>query len=273
MIYREMGDANVPALGFGTYGLHGEECVEAVSHALEIGYRHIDGAPTYDNEVDVGRAIRASRIARSELFLTTKVLWTSRRFDRVLRSAETSLNNLGTDYVDLLLMHCPQSDEPIEEPLEALTHLQAVGQARHIGVSNFTPSQLATACDLAPIVSDQTEYHPFLNQEPLKVVIREKGLLLIAYSPLAQGIVAQDPTLMRIGEKYDKTPFQVTLRWHLKQAYVAAIPKASSARHRESNFQVFDFDLNDSEMAEIFTLNRSQRLVDPEYSPAWRAWA
>jgi diketogulonate reductase-like aldo/keto reductase len=120
-------------------------------------------------------------------------------------------------------------------------------------------------------VCNQTEYHPFLDLESLKVVVRDKGLLLISYSPLAQGIVADDSSLRRIGEKYNKTPFQVTLRWHLQQAYVAAIPKSSSAEHRESNFQVFDFNLNDGEMAEIFSLHRSQRVVDPEYSPAFRS--
>lgn len=271
MIYREVRDARVPALGFGTHELFEGECVEAVLHAIELGYRHIDGAPTYDNEEYVGRAIHESGIDRSELFLTTKVWWEDWRFEEVQRSAETSLDKLGTDYVDLLLIHWPHPDEPIDEPLEALTALRDEGKAKNIGVSNFTAEEFAKACDLAPIICNQVEYHPFLDQEPLKVIIRQKDLLLIAYCPLAQGAVAPDATLKRIGEKYGKTPFQVTLRWHLQQAHVAAIPKASKAEHVQSNLEVFDFTLTDAEMAEIFALHRSQRLVDPEFAPAWHS--
>jgi 2,5-diketo-D-gluconate reductase B len=270
MIYREIDGTTMPALGFGTHNLFGNECVEAVSHALELGYRHIDAAPTYDNEEHVGRAIRGSGIPRSELFITTKVWWKDWSFDEVLRSIETSLGHLDTDYVDLLLIHWPHPQKPIDEPMEALSALKAEGKARHIGVSNFTPDQLAKACDLAPIVCNQVEYHPYLGQEPLKVVIRKEDLLLIAYSPLGQGAVVKDPTLNRIGEKYGKTPAQVTIRWLLQQPLVVAIPKASGRRHRESNLQVFDFMLNDAEMAEIFALNRSQRFVDPDFAPAWR---
>ncbi len=271
MIYREIGDVRVPALGLGTHELLEDECVEAVLHAIELGYRHIDTAPTYNNEEHIGRAIRESGIERSELFLTTKVWWEEWSFEEVQRSAEASLEKLGTEYVDLLLSHWPHPDEPIDEPLEALMALQDAGMTKNIGVSNFTPEQLAEACHLAPIICNQVEYHPFLDQEPLKVIIRENNLLLLAYSPLAQGAVQPDDTLRRIGEKYGKTPFQVTLRWHLQQARVAAVPKASNREHRIKNLDVFDFKLTDVEMAEIFALHRSLRLVDPEFAPAWHS--
>ncbi len=270
MIYREVKGTNIPALGFGTYRMSGDECAEAVRHALEIGYRHIDTAQAYDNEEDVARGIGASGVPRGEIFLTTKVWWQNWNYEEALDSAHQSLERLGTDYVDLLLIHWPHPEEPIDEPLDALNQTKAEGTARLIGVSNFTPALLAKAVDKAPLVCNQVEYHPFLDQQSMLASMRQYGMLLVAYSPIARGNVNQERALQEIAEKYGKTPAQVTLRWHIQQDRVAAIPKASKPEHRESNFQIFDFELTDGEMAKIFGLEREERMVDPDFAPAWR---
>lgn len=270
MIYRERRGVRMPALGFGTFRLQGSECTEAVRHALELGYRHIDTAAEYGNEAAVGRALRESGVARADLFLTTKVWWEDWDRDATVASATASLERLETDYVDLLLLHWPHPDRPLDEPLAGMDELRERGKARWLGVSNFTPSLLDDARPLAPVVANQVEYHPFLDQEPLLAELRRLDMLLIAHTPLARGTVADEPTLRRIARRYDKTPSQIALRWHMQQDRVVAIPKAANARHREDNMAIFDFALSDGEMVEIFALARGTRLVDPAFAPAWR---
>jgi 2,5-diketo-D-gluconate reductase B len=269
MKYIDIESDRVPGLGFGTNGLTGNGCKEAVKDALEIGYRQIDTAESYDNEEDVGRALRESPIARDRIFLTTKVWYDKLRHDDFLAAANASLRRLGTDYVDLLLIHWPNSSLPLQEPLDALMELKQEGKARHIGVSNFTPSLLEEALEHAPVICDQVEYHPHLSQERLLERVREHDLMLTAYSPLARGKVGGDSVLRDIGERHGKSPVQVALRWLLQQPRVAAIPRSSSAEHRRSNFEIFDFELSDAEMGRIFDCADEDRLIDPPWAPDW----
>lgn len=269
MIHHEIQGTRVPALGFGTFRLQGDACRDAVEHALAIGYRHIDTAQGYDNEEEVGRALAASAVPRDELFLVTKVRPSNFRADDAIHSSKESLRKLGVDYVDLLLLHWPEPKVPIEETLGALRVLQDEGRVRRIGVSNFPPSLVARANSTQRIFANQVEYHPFLHQRKLRAQAEELDLLLTAYSPIAKGAVMDEPVLQEIGAAHGKTPVQVTLRWLVQQDRVAAIPKAATAKHRESNFDVFDFDLSPEEMTRIHDLEREERLVDPAGGPVW----
>jgi len=263
----------MPALGFGTYRLRGAEAEEGVRDALDVGYRHIDTAQMYRNEGDIGRALAASPVDRDDVFLTTKVWPDHYAPDDLLDSVAASLRKLQTDHVDLLLLHWPKFDVPMAETLAALNDVHEAGQAKHIGVSNFTTALMAEAQDLstAPLAANQVEYHPFLRQTPVLEAVREADMTLTAYSPLAQGAVFENDTLDRIGARYRKSPGQVSLRWLIQQDAVSAIPKASSPEHRRENFAVFDFNLTDEEMAAIHDLARPDgRTVNPRsLAPEW----
>lgn len=267
----EVQGERVPALGFGTWQLRGDECTEAVADALQLGYRHVDTAQRYGNETAVGAGIRASGVDRDKVWVTTKVWWESLSYEECLESAKASLARLGLARLDLLLIHWPNEALAMDEPLSAMKKLKDGGTIRHIGVSNFTPSLLQKALDRARILTNQVEYHPFLGQDRLLEMAEENDLMLTAYSPLAQTRVLQDPTLREIGKAHGKSPAQVTLRWLLQQPRVAAIPRASSAEHRRENLNVFDFELNSHEMDRISGLDRGVRLVDPEFAPEWEA--
>jgi 2,5-diketo-D-gluconate reductase B len=262
---------SVPALGFGTFELPGRECEEGVLDALRLGYRHLDTASAYRNEREVGRALAASGVPRSEIFLTTKVWRGQLAYDGVVASAHASLERLGTDYVDLLLIHWPTDEVPLEESLRALVELRESGRTRLIGVSNFPPGLLAESIGLAPVANVQVEYHPYLGQQRLLSIVRQNEMFLTAYSPLARGRVPADPVLGEIGRKHGKSAVQVALRWLIDQERVVAIPKAASAEHRRANFELFDFDLSSEERARIGALERGRRIVAPPWSPDWEA--
>ncbi|MDX1646682.1 MAG: aldo/keto reductase [Longimicrobiales bacterium] len=259
----------MPAIGLGTWQLEGRECVEAVRDALALGYRHIDTAEAYQNEEAVGVGIRRSAVDRDEVWITTKVWWEHLDRSDCLRSAHKSLERLGTDYVDLLLIHWPDEDSVIDDALSAMVQLQDEGKVRHIGVSNFTPTLLRRALEEAPVICNQVEYHPFLAQDELVAMAQEEDLILTAYSPVAQGRVTEDETLRRIGEAHGKSAAQVALRWLLQQPKVAAIPRSSSHRHRRANLEIFDFRLDEDEMEEISALDEGLRLIEPEFAPDW----
>jgi len=269
MEYLEIDGDRVPKLGFGTWQLTGAACVDAVRDALELGYRHIDTAQMYENEEQVGRGIAASGVDRDEIFLTTKVWWENLEHDRFISSTEASLSRLGTEFVNLLLIHWPNQELPVAEPLDAMQQLQRDGKVRHLGVSNFTPELLSAAADLAPVVCNQVEYHPFLGQEQVLAAVRERHMMLTAYSPLAQGEVNEDPVLADIASVHGRTAAQVALRWLIQQDRVAAIPKAASADHRRSNLDIFDFSLDEDEMRRVSSLDRGRRFVDPDFAPTW----
>jgi diketogulonate reductase-like aldo/keto reductase len=248
----------IPAIGLGTYQLRGQSCVDVVQEALDLGYRHIDTAEYYNNQQEVGRAIRSSAIDREDVFLTTKVWRSNLAYDDFIESAEQSLDKLGLDYVDLLLIHWPSRSVPIEETVEAMTKLHDEGKTRHIGVSNFSVSQLQEARTVsdAPILTDQVEYNPFTGQSDLIEYCIGSDVMATAYSPLAKGKVAKNETLLSIGDRYEKTATQVALRWLVQQDMVSAIPKASSRSHLEENIDIFDFELTNEEMETVFELHR-----------------
>ena len=259
----------VPKLGFGTWQITGGDCVEAVRDALAIGYRHIDTARAYENEAEVGRGIADSGVDRSDIFLTTKIWTADFEPDRLKAAAEDSLSKLGADYVDLLLLHWPNPDVPVEATLGALVELREAGRIRELGVSNFPAGQLRRALDVAPVFTNQIEFHPFLRQPAQFEISAEHDLMITAYAPLAHGKVPDDPTLREIGEAHGKSPGQVALRWLIDQPRVAAIPKASSHERRAENFDVFDFALTDEERDRIDALPKDQRDFSPSFAPDW----
>ncbi len=252
----EIQGTKVPAVGLGTWQITGAACVEAVGDALGLGYRHIDTARVYRNEREVGEGIRASGVPREDIFLVTKVPPSSAAPDRLRASCEASLADLGVDSVDLLLLHWPAPQVPLADTLGAMAALRDEGRIAHLGVSNFPPRLLREALELAPVLNDQVEFHPYEGQDGLVDVARESDVLITAYSPLARGRVANDPTLLEIGAAHGKTAGQVALRWLLDHPKTCVVPKAASHERRIENLDVFDFELGDEERARIDALAR-----------------
>jgi 2,5-diketo-D-gluconate reductase B len=227
---------------------------------------YIDTARMYGNETEVGRAIATAGVGRAEIFLTTKLLPSALSAGGVRRQLDGALSELRLEYVDLLLIHWPATDgTPLAETLGAMRELQEQGAVRHVGVSNFPSAMLRDALELAPVICDQVEYHPYLGQPELLRLARERDLLLTAYSPLAQGAVVRDRLIRKIAKTHGKTPAQVVLRWLLHQPQVAAIPKASSREHLAANLDVYDFELSGDERAAISRLQRGGRTIDPDW--------
>lgn len=272
MLYVNAQDILIPKLGLGTWLLRDQECVEAVKKALKAGYRHIDTAQIYENEEAVGLAIAASDVQRKDVFITTKI-WRDNIAARHMESSlNESLKKLQTDYVDLLLIHWPVEEVPLDETMEFLEKAQKDGKTRLIGVSNFTTTQLHQCVDKlkAPLVTNQVEYHPYLSQAAVMEFLESHGMFLTAYCPLGRSKLAGDATLRAIAANYGKSVGQVILRWHMQQSNVVAIPKAGSPAHIEENFAIFDFELSDVEMTAITELtDKHQRLINPEFAPKW----
>jgi diketogulonate reductase-like aldo/keto reductase len=265
--------AGIPLLGLGTWDLPGRACARLVEQALRLGYRHIDTAEMYDNEREVGEGLRGSGIKRGEAFITTKV-WPSHFAPRELeRAAKESLVRLRLSEVDLLLLHWPNPNVPLSETLGALCKIKRMGLARHIGISNFTVAMIAEATSLAeePIVCNQVELHPFLDQSKVIAACRRHAMAVVAYSPIARGGVKSDPVLARIGKVHGKTAAQVSLRY-LVQQNIVVIPRTSRVERLAENLAIFDFELSETEIAEIAGLaSRDGRIVDYAYSgsPKW----
>lgn len=263
---------DIPAIGFGTWKLKGDTAHECVLRAIEAGYRMIDTAQAYENEDHVGRGIRDAQLPREDLWVTTKVWMSEFRDGDLQASVEQSVERLGTDYADLILLHWPNKDVPLDETLGALNDVREKGLTRHIGVSNFTASQMSEAVRLsqAPILTNQVEYHPFIDQTPVLEAAHALGISVTAYSPLAQGEVFSDPVLMEIGEKHGKSPAQVTVRWFVQQPGIVTIPRSSSPQHLAQNNDVHDFELSAEEMGRINALKAShKRLINPSWAPEW----
>ena len=269
----------VPQLGFGTWLLYGEAATEAIADAVKVGYRHIDTARGYENERRVGAALATTQIARSDLFITTKILLSGR--DHPIPGAigykpgliswllDDSIANLQLEQVDLLLLHWPNPGLPLNAVLREMASSIEDGRVRHIGVSNFTPNMLERACDIAPIFCNQVEYHVYLSQDRSLEVARARDVLTTAYKPLANGKAAADPVLARIGQQYRKTAGQVAIRWLIDQPLVATIPSGPTADWRRENFDVFDFTLSESDRDEIAALPKNMRLARPSWEPDW----
>ncbi|SNB52425.1 Aldo/keto reductase [Arboricoccus pini] len=264
--------ARIPALGFGTWELKGADAERMVSAALDIGYRHIDTAQYYGNEVEVGRAVRNSGLPRAEVFVTTKI-WPDRFREGDFEVAvEESLDRLRLGYIDLLLLHWPSQTVPLDETMAALDDVKERGLARHVGVSNFTTRLIEESLDSlkAPLVTNQVEYHPFLSQRKLLTYQRQEDIALTAYCPLAQGKVFGHPVIADIAQRYGKNEGQIALRWLVQQEGVIAIPRSAKEANARRNFEIFDFSLEEEEMQRLFALqNPRGRLVESELSPEW----
>jgi 2,5-diketo-D-gluconate reductase B len=269
----EVKGARIPLVGLGTWELHGRTCSRIVEQALRLGYRHIDTAEMYDNEREVGEALHASGVGRADVFVTTKI-WPSHFAPLELeRAAKSSLARLRLSEVDLLLLHWPNPQIPLSETLGALCNVKQMGLARHIGVSNFTVPLIEEAVRLAvePLVCNQIEMHPFLDQSKVTAACRARGMAVVAYSPIARGGAKNDAVLARIGAAHRKSAAQVSLRWLVQQGIVV-IPRTGRIEHLSENCAIFDFALSDAEMAEILSLAHPDgRLVDFAYSgsPKW----
>src|SRR6266852_7147308 len=271
MLFVEANGAKIPAIGLGTWELRGRTCARIVEQALRLGYRHIDTAQAYENEREVGDGLRASGIRRDDVFVTTKV-WTNHFAPHELeRSTKESLVKLRMPEVDLLLLHWPNPHVPLQETLGALAHVKKLGTARHIGASNFTVALIeeAVATCPEPLVCDQVEYHPYLDQTKVKDACARHGMALVAYSPVAKGRIKNDQTLAQIGQAHGKTAAQVCLRW-LVQQNVAAIPRTSRIERLSEDINIFDFALSDDEMRLISRMGSAKgRLTDFGFAPKW----
>ncbi|MGP4667209.1 aldo/keto reductase [Agrobacterium pusense] len=265
--------ASIPALGFGTFRIPGPDVLRIVPHALKAGFRHIDTAQIYGNEAEVGEAIAASGVARGEVFLTTKVWVENYRHDAFLASVDESLKKLKTDHVDLLLLHWPNEAVPLAEQIGALNEVRKAGKVRHIGVSNFSTALMAEAVKLsnAPIVTNQIEYHPYIDQDVVIAAAKAAGMLVTGYYGMADGKVFADPVLKEIAAGRGKSVAQVVLRWLVQQQGVVALSKTVSEARVEENLAIFDFELSADEMAAIRALARPDgRIVSPEgLAPVW----
>ncbi len=271
MLQVEANGARIPAIGLGTWELRGRTCARIVEQALRLGYRHIDTAQVYDNEREVGEGMRASGVKRDEIFLTTKI-WTSHFAPNDLeRSAKESLARLRMTEVDLLLLHWPNPQVPLAETLGALARVKQQGLARHIGVSNFTVALIdeAVAACPEPLVCDQVEYHPYLDQTKVREACARHGMAVVAYSPVAKGSIKNDRALLRIGDRYHTTAAQVCLRW-LVQQNVVAIPRTSKLERLSENIDIFDFELLEDDMNAISAMGSAGgRLTNYGFAPNW----
>ena len=257
----------MPWLGFGVFKISdGEEVEGAVGHALKAGYRSIDTAAIYGNEVGVGKAIKESGIPRQDIFLTTKVWNGDQRQGRTLEAVEDSLGRLGTDYVDLYLVHWPVKGH-YKDTWRVMEQIYQDGRARAVGVSNFLVHHLEDLlgnCNVVPAVN-QVEFHPYLVQPNLLKFCQEHQIQVEAWSPLMKGQVATEPTIQALAEKYHKTPAQVVLRWDLQHG-VVSIPKSSNPDRIVENSQVFDFELSEADMEALDRLDRGERTgPDPDH--------
>ena len=266
----EVKGFKIPIVGLGTWALRGRDCARLTEQAIHIGYRHIDTAQMYDNEREVGEGVRAAR-RRSEVVVTTKVQPTLLAPHDLERSVKESLARLQLDVIDLLLIHWPNPRVPLAETLGAMAKMKREGYTRQIGVSNFTVALLeeATKASAEPLVCNQIECHPFLNQDKVIAACRKHRIAVVAYSPIARGNAVGDKLLERIGKAHGKSAAQVCLRW-LTQQGIVVIPRTSKLDRLEENFALFDFELSDAEMREIAGLaRRGGRIVDWTWSPKW----
>lgn len=265
--------ADIPAIGLGTWELRGEQCARLVEAALMAGYTHIDTAQMYQNEAAVGAGIRASHKDRDSLFVTTKIWpenYAASDFDRAV---DERLDLLDCGPVDLLLLHWPPRTVSMSEAVAGLNRAKRAGLARHIGISNFTVSQVEEAVALsdAPLVCNQIEYHPLINQDKVRAACAHHGLAVTAYCPIARNKVAEEPVIAKIAQRHDASPAQVALAWLAGHGDVISIPRSSRPERLADNLKALAISLSEDEMAGISALGtRDLRLVDPEgVRPDW----
>ncbi len=267
----EANGARIPAIGLGTMTLKGEEGVRAIKAALDVGYRHLDTAAVYDSERENAEALRLSGIKREDVFITTKIRQDDAMPEDFARKVDECLANLKVPQVDLLLIHWPSKTVPFKLTIGALCKAKKEGKTKHIGVSNFTTAMLDEAWGLTsePLVCNQIEVHPFINQDKLIAATEKRGMAVVAYCPIARGKVPGAEVLDKIGSAHGKTAAQVSLRYLIQRGMVA-IPRSTKADHLKANLDIFDFKLSDAEMAELKKLNATNmRVVNPPHAPVW----
>ena len=258
---------DIPQLGFGVFQIPPEQTKDATLSALEVGYRHIDTAEMYGNEKEVGEAVRESGIERDDIFVTSKLNNGFHAYDDALDAFDRSLKDLDIGYLDLFLVHWPMPGVgDYVETWKAMEKMYESGRVRAIGVSNFQPHHLRNVLDGGTVIPavNQIEVHPYLVNDEARAFDAEHGIATEAWSPIAKGNVLDDPTIVRIAESNGKTPAQVTLRWHVQRGDIV-FPKSVNRSRVEENFEVFDFELSDADMADITALDRGERTgPDPD---------
>jgi 2,5-diketo-D-gluconate reductase B len=271
MQFVEAHGARIPTIGLGTMTLKEDVCVQAVKTALQMGYRHLDTAWFYGNEKEVGEGLRQSGVKREDVFICTKVRETHLEPDKFRQSLDESLANLQLPYVDLLLIHWNNKNIPFKTSVGALCQAKKDGFAKHVGVANFTTKMLdeAWAVTSEPLVCNQIEVHPFINQDKVLAASKKHGMAVVAYVPIARGKVPGAEVIERIGKAHSKSSAQVSLRY-LVQLGCCVIPRTANPQHMKENMEVFDFNLSDAEMAELKALNATNmRVVNPPHAPQW----
>ena len=267
----EAHGARIPQIGLGTMTLKGDICVQAVKAALQMGYRHLDTAAFYGNEVENGEGLRQSGIRREDVFITTKVRENNLLPENFNASLDQSLKNLQLPYVDLLLIHWNNKDIPFSVSIPALCAAKKDGRAKHVGVANFTTKMLdeAWAVTSEPLVCNQIEMHPFIDQDKVLAASNRHGMAVVAYCPIARGKVPGAEVLERIGQAHGKSAAQVSLRY-LVQRGAVPIPRTATPAHLADNLDIFDFTLGEAEMAALKALNAANmRVVSPAHAPVW----
>lgn len=252
----------IPQLGFGVYQIKPHETKGATLKAFEIGYRHIDTAQMYRNEQPVGEAVRESGLDRSDVFITSKLNNGFHAHDDAIKAFDKSLERMGFDYLDLFLIHWPLPgiDVDFVETWGALEEIYASGRAKSIGLSNFQPAHLRRIMQegtVSPAVN-QVEVHPYLTQDEVRAANTEHGVATEAWSPIAQGLVLDDPVITGIAKAHGKTAAQIVLRWHLQRGDIV-FPKSVTPERVKENFEIFDFELSESDLGVISALDKDQR--------------
>lgn len=263
--------AHIPIVGLGTWELRGRDCARLVQQAIRLGYRHIDTAQMYGNERDVGEGVRASGVKREDVFVVTKVSPENLAPGALVRSVKDSVGHLRLGEIDLLLLHWPNKDVPLKDTIEALVGVKRDGLVRQVGVSNYTVALVEQADRLAEhrLVCNQIEMHPFLDQSKVVNACRALDIAVVAYSPIARGNARHDAVLMHIGQLHGKSAAQVSLRYLVQQG-IGVIPRTSRVERLSENIDIFDFELTETEMAQIRALARPDgRIVDWSWSPVW----
>jgi diketogulonate reductase-like aldo/keto reductase len=267
----EANGAKIPAIGLGTWQLNGSVGSRITEQALKLGYRHLDCALIYGNEKEVGEGLHSSGVKREDVFITTKVPHTELAPPALERAVKQSLANLRVSDVNLLLIHWPNPQIPLAETMGAMCKMKKEGYARHIGISNFTVALVEEAVKLSsePIVTNQIEWHPYLDESKVQAACRKHGIAVTAYCPIARGRASGDEVLTRVGKKYGKTAGQVSLRW-LVQKGAIVIPRTSKVERLTENMSIFDFELSPQDMAEVDALAKpAGRVVSVGWAPKW----
>jgi diketogulonate reductase-like aldo/keto reductase len=263
--------AKIPVLGLGTWQLNGSVGSRIVEQALRLGYRHIDAALIYGNEKEVGEGLHASGVKREDIFITTKVPHTELAPLNLERAVKQSLANLRLSDVNLLLVHWPNPQIPLAETMGAMCEMKKKGYTRHIGISNFTVQLIDEAVKLSsePIVTNQIEWHPYLDESKVQAACGKHGIAVTAYCPIARGLAGGDEVLTRVGKKYGKTAGQVSLRWLIQKGAIV-IPRTSKVERLTENMTIFDFELSADDMSEIGALAKpAGRVVSVGWAPKW----